>query len=151
MTHSKRQVNSGRLVRQSLAAKRFSLFLPFFLFLPLLPLSTLFLFPAEAHASAFTRPPNNLGLVGYWNFDEGSGTVAHDRSGQGNNGTLVNAPTWVKGKVNGALSFNGTNQCVDAGNASSLNVSAATGMAACAWLYLNSYSSSTALQARALI
>ena len=29
---------------------------------------------------------SNAGLVGYWNFDEGSGTVAKDSSGNGNNG-----------------------------------------------------------------
>ena len=34
------------------------------------------------------------GLVGYWKFNEGSGTEAHDSSGGGNNGTLVNSPAW---------------------------------------------------------
>jgi hypothetical protein len=33
-------------------------------------------------------------LVGYWKFDEGSGTVAADSSGKGNTGTLNNTPTW---------------------------------------------------------
>ncbi|MCS6789191.1 MAG: prepilin-type N-terminal cleavage/methylation domain-containing protein [Patescibacteria group bacterium] len=33
------------------------------------------------------------GLVGYWSFDEGSGTIAYDRSGYNNNGTLINGPT----------------------------------------------------------
>jgi hypothetical protein len=47
------------------------------------------------------------GLVGYWKFDEGSGTTANDSSGYGNNGTLYNSPTWTTGKVGGALSFNG--------------------------------------------
>lgn len=28
------------------------------------------------------------GLVGYWSFDEGVGTVAYDRSGNENTGTL---------------------------------------------------------------
>jgi hypothetical protein len=46
------------------------------------------------------------GLVGYWPFDEGSITIAKDYSGNGNNGTLVNVPTWTTGKVGGALSFN---------------------------------------------
>ena len=35
------------------------------------------------------------GLVGYWRFDEGSGTTAYDFSSHGNNGTLVNGPTWI--------------------------------------------------------
>jgi hypothetical protein len=34
-------------------------------------------------------------LVGYWSFDEGSGTVAHDLSGYGNDGTLIGNPQWV--------------------------------------------------------
>jgi len=33
-------------------------------------------------------------LVGYWRFEEGSGTVAADSSGKGNTGTLTNTPTW---------------------------------------------------------
>lgn len=36
------------------------------------------------------------GLVGYWNFDEGSGAVANDSSGNGNNGT-INGASWVAG------------------------------------------------------
>jgi hypothetical protein len=50
--------------------------------------------------------PPTLGLIGYWNFDEGSGTVAHDSSGSGYNGT-VNGATWTSGKINSALNFNG--------------------------------------------
>jgi len=34
------------------------------------------------------------GLVGWWSFNEGSGTVAGDSSGYGNNGTIYGA-TWV--------------------------------------------------------
>ena len=38
--------------------------------------------------------PNNLqgqsGLVGYWRFEEGSGTTVEDLSGKGNHGTLTN-------------------------------------------------------------
>ncbi|MGC8776172.1 MAG: LamG domain-containing protein, partial [Minisyncoccia bacterium] len=53
------------------------------------------------------------GLVGYWSFDEGSGTTAYDMSGNGNNGTLVNGPTWTTGKVGGALSFDGVDDYVN--------------------------------------
>jgi hypothetical protein len=34
-------------------------------------------------------------LVGYWRFDEGSGTTVSDSSGQGKTGTLQNSPVWV--------------------------------------------------------
>jgi N-acetylneuraminic acid mutarotase len=47
------------------------------------------------------------GLVGWWKFDEGSGTVAYDSSGNGNDGSLINGPTWTTGKIGGALSFDG--------------------------------------------
>ena len=36
---------------------------------------------------------NEAGLVGYWNFNEGSGSTANDLSGNGNNGTISGA-TW---------------------------------------------------------
>jgi hypothetical protein len=51
------------------------------------------------------------GLVGWWRFDEGSGTVAGDNSGNGNNGAIYGA-TWVAGKYGDALSFNGINNSV---------------------------------------
>jgi hypothetical protein len=41
------------------------------------------------------------GLVGYWSFDEGTGTTIYDLSGYGRHGTLiVNSSTyqWVDGK-----------------------------------------------------
>ena len=34
------------------------------------------------------------GLVGHWNFDEGSGPVAADSSGYGNQGQLLDGPQW---------------------------------------------------------
>ena len=46
-------------------------------------------------------------LVGYWNFDEGSGTIAYDSSGNGLDGTLNGDPQWVLGQVGGALEFDG--------------------------------------------
>ncbi len=62
-------------------------------------------------------------LVGYWTFDEGTGTVAYDSSGSNATGTLTNGPTWVAGKVgSGALSFNGSNNYVNAGNPATLNI-----------------------------
>lgn len=45
-------------------------------------------------------------LVGYWNFDEGSGTIAYDTSSMGNNGTLSGSSiTWTGGKVGWAVYF----------------------------------------------
>jgi hypothetical protein len=46
-------------------------------------------------------------LVGYWKFDEGSGTIAYDSSGNGLDGTLNGDPQWVVGQIGGALDFDG--------------------------------------------
>jgi len=52
------------------------------------------------------------GLVGWWKFDEMNGSVAYDSSGNGHDGNLTNSPTWVNGKMGGALSFDGVNDYV---------------------------------------
>jgi hypothetical protein len=62
------------------------------------------------------------GLVGWWKLDDGSGTSAADSSGNGNTGTLINTPTWTTGINKGALTLNGTNQYVDAGDPASLQL-----------------------------
>ena len=62
------------------------------------------------------------GLVGYWKFDEGTGTTARDYSGNNNNGTLVNGPTWTTGKVGGALSFDGVDDYVSVSDSNSLDI-----------------------------
>ena len=59
-------------------------------------------------ANTFIRDINGgTPVKGSWHLDETSGTVAPDTSGNGNNGTLINGPTWVDGRFNKALSFDG--------------------------------------------
>ena len=76
---------------------------------------------------------NSLGsyAAGTWSFDEGTGTVANDISGWNNNGTLVNAPTWRCASVDPiytpsnqgcSLEFNGTNNYINLGHRSSLQM-----------------------------
>ncbi|MFA5099004.1 MAG: LamG domain-containing protein, partial [Candidatus Paceibacterota bacterium] len=61
-------------------------------------------------------------LVGYWKFDEASGTL-YDSSGKGNNGTQSGGVTYgATGKIGNALSFDGIDDYVDVGNKSSLNI-----------------------------
>jgi hypothetical protein len=71
------------------------------------------------------------GLVCWWKLDEGSGTSATDSSGSGNNGTLVNSPTWTTGKINGALSFNGVNNYV---STPAINLSSASAVSVSLWV-----------------
>jgi len=52
---------------------------------------------------------NDNGLIGWWKFDEGNGTMALDASGNGNNGTIRNG-TWSIGRVGNALQMAGNNQ-----------------------------------------
>lgn len=59
--------------------------------------------------------------VGIWLFDEGSGEIAKDFSGNGNDGKLIKGPKWVVGKFGNALSFDGNGSYVDAGVDASLS------------------------------
>ena len=62
---------------------------------------------------------SSTNLVGYWNFNEGSGNIAYDQSGNGNNST-INGATWSStpdpyvgsfsqsgGTINGDIYYNG--------------------------------------------
>ncbi len=77
--------------------------------------------------------PTNSSLVGYWNFDEGTGSLTTDASGGGNDAVLVNGPQWTTGKVGGALSFDGIDDFVNAGAGASLNN--LTTKTVAAWIY----------------
>jgi hypothetical protein len=60
-------------------------------------------------------------FLGVWLLDEGTGDIAEDSSGNGHNGTLINAPNWVAGQFGNALSFV-SGSYVDCGNDPALNV-----------------------------
>ncbi|MBI1978818.1 MAG: LamG domain-containing protein [Candidatus Aenigmarchaeota archaeon] len=80
--------------------------------------------------------PNIQGVVGYWSFNEGSGSTTDDNSGNKNVGTLgpscPNCPAWQDGKFSKALSFDGVDDYVDAGNDVSLRPSDA--LTVTAWI-----------------
>lgn len=76
---------------------------------------------------------NGGGPVGYWTFDEGYASTTKDMSGQGNDGTLVDNTVWtMNGKFGKALSFDGTDDYVSAGNI------AATSSTLALWVYPSS-------------
>lgn len=65
------------------------------------------------------------GLIGYWNMDEGSGGTTSDITSYGGNANLVNGPIWSTSSVNAsfdsAVSFDGSNDYIQAPQNNSLN------------------------------
>jgi hypothetical protein len=60
------------------------------------------------------------GLIGYWNFNEGTGDIAADSSGNKNDGKLIRSPEWVNGKFGKALKLDlAKTQKVDIANSAS--------------------------------
>jgi hypothetical protein len=52
-------------------------------------------------------------LVVHWGLDEGSGSVAHDLSGNGNDGTLNGDPTWTAGKTGSGIDCDGIDDYIE--------------------------------------
>jgi hypothetical protein len=80
----------------------------------------------EVGSDLFIPSPHS-GLVGYWSFDEGTSTIAHDLSGYGNNGTLNNfnfteTSGWITGKIGKALIFDGVDDWVGVSSTPSLDI-----------------------------
>ncbi|MBM4029686.1 MAG: LamG domain-containing protein, partial [Planctomycetes bacterium] len=73
------------------------------------------------------------GLVGWWQFNEGSGTKAADSSGNNNDGTLSGPVTWAESHDGTTcLSFNGPYNFVRVPNHASLNPT--DQISICAWV-----------------
>jgi hypothetical protein len=77
-------------------------------------------------AATTIQAPTNKGLVGYWSFEEATGTKATDFSGNGNTGTLTDMANpatatsgWGSGRLGGGLNFDGVDDYVNAGDPSS--------------------------------
>jgi hypothetical protein len=80
-------------------------------------------------------------LVGHWTLDQGSGTIAGDVTGNGNDGTLRGDPTWAVGQIGGALELDGDDY-VECGNSGILNITEQVTLAA--WVKPDLASTSTA-------
>jgi hypothetical protein len=90
--------------------------------------------PVTVTVSNTAPPPPTVppGRVASFGFDEGTGTVANDRSGSNNKGTL-SGPAWTTaGKVGRALNFDGVNDLVTVADSASLHLT--TGMTIDAWV-----------------
>jgi hypothetical protein len=73
------------------------------------------------------------GQLGYWAFDEGSGTTVKDSSGKGNPGTLMNGATWGTGKFGKAVQLDGVDDYVQI--AHNVNLCVTTEVTVSAWVY----------------
>ncbi|MEM6453798.1 MAG: LamG domain-containing protein [Acidobacteriota bacterium] len=82
---------------------------------------------ADDATIAFDVAGLDVGLVGRWTFDDGSGCTAADAAGS-HDGTLEpgcsgNAPSWVAGEIGtGALDFDGVDDYVEVSHASALTL-----------------------------
>jgi hypothetical protein len=81
---------------------------------------------------ATTVPAVIPGLVAAYPFDEGAGTTVSDVSGNGNNGTIINATWTASGRYGNALVFDGTSALVTVNDSSSLELN--TAMTLEAWV-----------------
>ena len=65
------------------------------------------------------------GLVAAWSFDEASGSLANDNSGNGNTVTLLNGVARTPGTSGGGLTLDGVDDYLSVPNSPSLNISGA--------------------------
>jgi hypothetical protein len=71
-------------------------------------------------------------LVGWWELEDGFGSIAHDSSGYGNDGTLVGEPNWVAGIIGaGAVDCNGEGDYI---SISSINALTGNNVTIAAWI-----------------
>src|SRR3989441_869721 len=87
---------------------------------------------APASAATLSPPPADIssGLGLYYRFDEGSGSLANDSSGNGNTGSLLGGTTWTAGQLGQALNFDGVSGNLTNSTTTGLNLSATLTIAA---------------------
>src|SRR5512136_1633446 len=95
-------------------------------------LATPFLVGIKASGLASEMEKPDKTLLGDWRFDEGSGDVAGDSSGHGNEGEIRGAE-WVRGKFGTALHFGGREAYVSLPEIAGLNGS--NELTVEAWVY----------------
>jgi len=73
-------------------------------------------------------------LVGYWALDENTGNIAYDSSGNDNDGTIYNSPSWVAGKSGYALDFDGASDQYIELNSPDDVMPGTNSMSVCGWV-----------------
>ncbi|HUT30960.1 MAG TPA: LamG-like jellyroll fold domain-containing protein [Sedimentisphaerales bacterium] len=79
-------------------------------------------------------PPE--GMTAWWPLDEKTGSTAMDIEGYDNEATYVGAPQQLEGKVDYALSFNGSTDYLQAADHPELNFGARDNLTIDAWIWL---------------
>ena len=110
-------------------------------------------FAKDVYAGSISMPPNNLGLLAYWSFEDAvgvsvSGTTT-DFSGNGNDASFVGNATWtVNGKRGIGTSYDGSGDYLNLGSFTDLD--GATAFTVSAWFKTDdlSFSSYDGLFAR---
>ncbi len=70
-----------------------------------------------------SEPFLSSGLIGYWSFDDASGTSINDSSSENNHGSIISStPRWINGKINSGLSFDGVNDYASIPHSSTINL-----------------------------
>jgi glucose/arabinose dehydrogenase/PKD repeat protein len=85
------------------------------------PTGTAMVNQVKASSPVATAQP--AGLVAAWSFEEASGTVAADSSGNGNTATLLNGVSRTPGTSGAGLSFDGVDDYLSVPNSPSLDIS----------------------------
>lgn len=100
---------------------------------------------SKGYNDTFSSNENDLnyGLVGYWHLDNNSAygendTHVFDYSGQGNNGSVINAIPTSSGVYGGAFEFDGDGDYLNVGDVSFLD-GPQTSLSVFAWVKLNTY------------
>jgi hypothetical protein len=81
----------------------------------------------------YTQEIPKTGLVAYYKFDEGAGTIVTDSSGFGLDGEIMGGAEYTEGKVGDGLMFNGIDSYVNMGDVPELNVE--NEITLMAWVY----------------
>jgi inosine-uridine nucleoside N-ribohydrolase len=93
---------------------------------------------ASTGPTATPVPTPAPALVGYWKFDETSGTTASDSSGKVHTGTVVNGAAWTGGKINNALNFDGVDDYVTVPHSSDFAFTGTQSFSVAVWVYIPS-------------
>jgi fibronectin type 3 domain-containing protein/azurin len=91
--------------------------------------------PKSIPVSLTVTPAGTNGTAASYGFEQGSGNLAVDSSGNANNGTINNASWTTQGKYGNALSFNGASSYVSVPDAPTLDLGSAGSMEA--WIKMS--------------